>query len=87
MDDPEAITDVIGEVCNMITGGLKSDLDDVGVACRLSPPSITEGNDFETEFRSYSQLTRLCFIHAGEVIAVEVGLRPDESASSPPGKA
>ena len=49
LDDIEEVKDVIGEVCNMVAGGLKSSLCDAGCNCRISPPTFTQGSDFELE--------------------------------------
>lgn len=49
---PEEITstevnDVIGEVTNMLAGGLKSWLCDAGATCVLTIPSVIRGTSFE----------------------------------------
>ena len=40
------VNDVVGEVTNMIAGGLKSWLCDAGATCALSPPAIIRGTSF-----------------------------------------
>lgn len=40
------VNDVIGEVTNMLAGGLKSWLCDAGAACALSTPAIIRGSSF-----------------------------------------
>jgi chemotaxis protein CheX len=40
------VNDVIGEVTNMVAGGLKSWLCDAGVACALTTPAIIRGTSF-----------------------------------------
>lgn len=52
---PEEITgetevnDVVGEIANMLTGGLKSWLCDAGAACAVSTPAIIRGTAFDIE--------------------------------------
>ena len=70
----DEITDVIGEVCNMISGSLKSDLCDAGLTCRLSPPSFTTGTDFTMENLYLSRQERFDFHCAGAPVVVAVGL-------------
>jgi chemotaxis protein CheX len=43
------VNDVIGEVTNMLTGGLKSWLCDNGAACAVSTPAIIRGTSFVVE--------------------------------------
>ncbi len=40
------VTDVIGELCNMVGGNIKSRLCDLGFDCVLTIPSVTSGTDF-----------------------------------------
>ncbi len=40
------VNDVIGEVTNMIAGGLKSWLCDAGATCALTTPAVIRGNSF-----------------------------------------
>jgi CheY-specific phosphatase CheX len=46
--DSEA-NDVVGEMTNMLAGGLKSALCDHGAPCAVSTPSIIRGSSFEVE--------------------------------------
>jgi len=45
----EEVNDVIGEVCNMVGGDLKSRLCDAGFTSSLSIPSITYGESFRIQ--------------------------------------
>lgn len=47
-DEVEAseVKDVIGEICNMVGGNIKSRLCDMGLDCVLTIPSITTGKNF-----------------------------------------
>jgi chemotaxis protein CheX len=41
------VNDVIGEVTNMLAGGLKSWLCDAGATCALTTPAIIRGSSFQ----------------------------------------
>jgi len=51
----EEVHDVIGEVCNMVGGDLKSRLCDAGFTCALSIPSVTFGENFKTESKGWDR--------------------------------
>jgi chemotaxis protein CheX len=57
----EEVNDVIGEVCNMVGGEMKSRLCDAGLNCSLSIPSVTYGNDFKIESKGWGQHEQLGF--------------------------
>jgi flagellar motor switch protein FliN/FliY len=71
-----AVKDCVGEVCNMISGNLKSALNDAGMPCLLSPPSFTSGSDFEMDMLNMRRVERFEFCHQDHDILVEVGLKP-----------
>jgi chemotaxis protein CheX len=54
----EEVHDVIGEVCNMVGGDLKSRLCDAGFTCSLSIPSVTFGESFRTESKGWERHER-----------------------------
>jgi len=43
------VNDVVGEIANMLTGGLKSWLCDAGADCAVSTPAIIRGTAFDIE--------------------------------------
>ena len=55
IDSDEEVHDVIGEVCNMVGGNLKSRLCDAGFVCELSIPCITAGSDFRIESKGWQR--------------------------------
>ena len=57
----EEVNDVIGEVCNMVGGEMKSRLCDAGLNCSLSIPAVTYGNDFKIESKGWGQHEQLGF--------------------------
>ena len=40
IEDFATVKDCVGEVCNMVSGHLKTFLCDAGMPCQLSPPSL-----------------------------------------------
>jgi CheY-specific phosphatase CheX len=78
MEGLDEAKDVVGELCNMISGALKSDLCDAGLECRVSPPSFTTGSDFEVECLNLIRHERFMFSHGEDVFMVEVGLKPGD---------
>ena len=55
IEGDEDVHDVIGELCNMICGDLKSKLCDAGLTCELSIPSITTGKEFKIVSRGWDR--------------------------------
>ena len=79
VDDLGEVKDVVGEICNMVSGALKSDLCDNGLKCNVSPPSFTTGTDFELECLSLTRHEKFLFNYKDEVFMVEVGLKPSDA--------
>jgi CheY-specific phosphatase CheX len=78
IDDHEDVYDVIGELCNMVGGDLKSRLCDHGFPCRLSIPSIVIGNNIKIESKGWSRKERFGFKHREQTALVEVYLKSSE---------
>lgn len=68
----DEVHDVIGEVCNMVGGDLKSRLCDAGLTCSLSIPSITSGNNFRVESKGCDRHELLGFRNSHNSALVEV---------------
>lgn len=68
----EEVHDVVGEVCNMIGGDLKSRLCDAGLSCSLSIPSITFGNSFRVESKGWDRHEFLGFRNSHNSALVDV---------------
>jgi CheY-specific phosphatase CheX len=75
IEGEEDVYDVIGELCNMIGGHLKSRLCDFGLPCKLSIPSITCGNNFMVESRGWARKERLGFQYQEHTALVEVYIK------------
>ncbi len=75
---PDEINDVIGELCNMVGGNLKSRFCDSGYPCVLTIPSITHGNDFRISKMSGARRERFIFSQDDSDVAVVVFLKSEK---------
>lgn len=71
----EEVNDVIGEVCNMVGGDLKSRLCDAGFSCSLSIPSITFGDSFRVESKGWDRHEQLGFRNSHHSALLEVYIK------------
>ena len=78
IESDEEVHDVIGELCNIIGGDLKSRLCDTGFACQLSIPCITSGDHFKIESKGWVRKERLGFRHQEHTALVEIYMKLDE---------
>jgi CheY-specific phosphatase CheX len=69
------VNDVIGELTNMIAGGLKSALCDAGSTCAVSTPAIIRGAAFEIECPPDVQREIIRFNCEDNRIAVEIHIK------------
>ena len=69
------VNDAIGEVTNMLTGGLKSALCDAGAPCAVSTPAIIRGTCFQIEPAPGLERLWLTFDFGSDRTAVEIHLR------------
>ena len=82
IESDEGIKDVIGEVCNIIGGNLKSTFCDSGLTCELSTPTLTKGMDFKSEFQKMPKQKILAFRHKQENVIIEIGFGLSQDAQS-----
>lgn len=75
-DSEEIINDAIGELGNMIVGGVKSRLCDEGMPCVLSIPAIVRGRNFSISAACKSDQRLLGFVCGGENITLELMMKP-----------
>jgi chemotaxis protein CheX len=75
IEGEEEIHDVLGELCNMISGDLKSRLCDSGLICELSIPSITTGKEFRIESQGWDRNETLTFSSNRHLACVEVYMK------------
>jgi chemotaxis protein CheX len=69
------VNDVVGEVTNMLTGGLKSWLCDSGAECAVSTPAIIRGSAFTIEAVPDVEREWLIFECGPDRIVVEIHVR------------
>lgn len=69
------INDVVGEVANMLTGGLKSWLCDAGAPCAVSTPAIIRGTAFAIEPMPDVEHACLPFHCDKETVLVEIHVK------------
>jgi chemotaxis protein CheX len=69
------VNDVVGEVTNMITGGLKSWLCDAGADCAVSTPAIIRGTAYSIE--PMPEVARECLVFdcGNHRIVVEIHIK------------
>lgn len=71
----QEVNDVVGEMTNMLAGGLKSTLCDLGATCAVSTPAIIRGTSFEIE--ALPDVRRECMVFAcdAERVVVELHIK------------
>jgi CheY-specific phosphatase CheX len=67
--------DVVGEITNILTGGLKSWLCDTGTECAVSTPAIIRGRSFAIECMPDVQREWLTFGCGDERVVVEIHIK------------
>jgi CheY-specific phosphatase CheX len=84
-DEAEEIEDVVGEVANVLAGGLKKYLVERGVDMKISVPTLIGGNDIYA-VKARKSLQRILMAHqsasAGMILMCDYKLIEDESESS-----
>ena len=68
------VNDAVGELCNMIAGGLKAALLSHGVDTALSPPSVIRGKNFAIAPQENARVRHFLFRCEGELMDLEVHL-------------
>ena len=75
IEGDEEVKDGLREVCNIVAGGLKSNFCDTGLACEISTPSITTGNNFQIQTLHMERYERFIFTYGEETIQVEIAVK------------
>jgi flagellar motor switch protein FliN len=78
----DEIKDVLGELTNIVSGNLKSDFLDAGLACVISTPSITRGSDFKIEPSKLGPVNQWVFRHKTHEMIIEISLKEEIGARS-----
>ena len=76
IDGDELISDVIGELSNMIVGSTKSRLCDSGAACKLTIPSIVRGQNLSAKPVGLSEGLLMSIACDDELILLELIMKP-----------
>jgi CheY-specific phosphatase CheX len=71
----DEVNDVVGEMTNMLAGGLKSALCDAGNACAVSTPAIIRGIAYQIEALPEVQREMLTFQVGENPVLVEVHIK------------
>jgi CheY-specific phosphatase CheX len=69
------VNDVVGEVTNMLTGGLKSWICDASIECAVSTPAIIRGTSFDVEPMPDVERINLIFDCGDDRFAVEIHVK------------
>jgi CheY-specific phosphatase CheX len=69
------VNDVVGEMTNMLAGGLKSTLCDLGATCAVSTPAIIRGSSFAIEALPDVRRESMDFDCEAGRVAVEVHIK------------
>ncbi|MDD2709779.1 MAG: chemotaxis protein CheX [Verrucomicrobiae bacterium] len=72
------VKDVLGEMGNMVVGGVKSHLCDAGLTCQLTVPSITRGAEFQIDCKDPLIHQRFVFDCLSHRLLVELRVKPGE---------
>ena len=75
IESEEEVKDVLREVCNIVAGGLKSNFCDAGLACQISTPAITTGNNFQIQTLHMERYEQFVFTCGDESICVEIAVK------------
>lgn len=75
LDEP-TVGDAMGELGNMVVGGIKSSVLDLGIPCEMSIPIVTFGTNTEPPLSSSQTATTLAFAFEGGQCLFEVSLQP-----------
>jgi len=79
VEGDELINDSMGELANMIVGGLKTKLVDKGHSCVLTIPSIVRGSHFSIEATTSTTRRVLSFrCRDSDSLVVEILIKPAE---------
>jgi len=75
-ENEDELTDVLGELANIIVGNFKSNLCDAGLTCKLSPPVIAKTNDSKLRSQEGGLAERIGFVSGDVHFFVDVCVNP-----------
>lgn len=82
LDGDSAVRDQLSEICNIVGGKLTSALNDAGLPCELSTPSVAQGGDVTIRSVDMEQFERLVFMCQQDWIIIEVGVKTRQGVDS-----
>jgi chemotaxis protein CheX len=74
IDDP-GITDAVGEMANMIAGGAKGSLTEMGMDFRISVPSVVVGKEHSISHKSDAPCLVIPFQYGSETFWLQVSMK------------
>jgi chemotaxis protein CheX len=77
IESQEEVFDVIGEICNMVGGDIKSRLCDSGFACELTIPYVTGGKDLKVESMEWDRCESFGFKCQENTALVQVYMKTE----------
>ncbi|SRR5579871_532296 len=77
--DPQdsLVVDALGEIANMLAGNFKSKIPGLADACRLSVPTVFQGQEFTMESMARGEVLESCFLFHGSPFWVSLDLWPE----------
>jgi flagellar motor switch protein FliN/FliY len=82
IEGDEEIKNLISKIVHIIGGNLKSSLNDSGLTCEISTPTITFETDFTIKSPDMERFERLVFQHESHSIFVEIDLNSQQASSN-----
>ncbi len=82
LDGDGEVKDLLSEISNVVGGKLKSALNDAGLPCELSMPSVTQGGDVTIRSLNMERFERFIFRYQEDWIIVEVGAETQQGENS-----
>lgn len=70
------VNDAIGELLNIVTGNLKSNLCDAGLDCKLRPPQVTRVKGWKAQTVPGGSLERMAFRGPQLTVFVDISVNP-----------
>ena len=80
--DEDEIKDVVGEMCNIVGGNLKTGFCDSGLSCAISTPSIIFGENFKVENLNMARYEQFIFRFYEHDVYLQICAKIDASAEA-----
>lgn len=70
-----AVSDALGELCNMVAGNFKAKFKELEDSCLLSLPTVIMGQDYNLQMLHSSQMIQIVFDHEGSSILISLAVQ------------